>query len=121
MQVGELPRARRRRPLAPARRPLRPGRARASLDRGCPPLLTTPAAARRLRRWGFDDAAACRTWESGGAATATDERLAVEALPGVHARGVDGAGCCPPVMGSLLEQTAAGRRDHPASTSAATR
>jgi L-ascorbate metabolism protein UlaG (beta-lactamase superfamily) len=73
--------------------------ARRGLDR-TPPVLTTPRAAQRLRRWGFETTG-LRTWErvelsKGG------ETLSVEALPAVHARGVMGA-LLPPVMGSLLE------------------
>jgi L-ascorbate metabolism protein UlaG (beta-lactamase superfamily) len=64
------------------------------------PVLTTPPAARRLDRWGFDTLE-LRTWErevlvKGG------ESLSVEALPAIHARGLMGA-LLPPVMGSLLE------------------
>jgi L-ascorbate metabolism protein UlaG (beta-lactamase superfamily) len=64
------------------------------------PVLTTPAAARRLDRWGFTTVG-LRTWEEqllerGG------ESLRVTAMPAVHARGVMGA-LLPPVMGSVLE------------------
>ena len=69
------------------------------------PVVTTPAAARRLTRWGFE-ALGVRTW-----ATETLERdgetLTVEALPAVHARGVMGA-LLPPVMGALLEHRVGG-------------
>ena len=69
------------------------------------PVLTTRAAARRLRQWHFD-ARGLDTW-----ATETLERdgetLTVQALPAVHARGVLGA-LLPPVMGALLEHRAAG-------------
>ena len=77
--------------------------ARRGLDRR-PPLLTTPPAARRLARYGFD-AHGMRTWERVELERA-GERLSVEALPGVHAFGVMGR-LLPPVMGSLLEHTAA--------------
>ncbi|MGN6612792.1 MAG: MBL fold metallo-hydrolase [Angustibacter sp.] len=70
------------------------------------PVLTTPQAARRLRRWGFDAHGlapwASRTLERG------DESLRVEALPAVHARGVMGR-LLPPVMGSMLEHQVGGR------------
>ena len=77
--------------------------ARRGLDRR-PPLLTTPAAARRLRRYGFDTHG-MNTWER-VEFSRDGERLAVEALPGVHAFGAMGR-LLPPVMGSLLEHTAA--------------
>jgi L-ascorbate metabolism protein UlaG (beta-lactamase superfamily) len=69
------------------------------------PILTTPAAARRLDRWGFDTAG-LRSWEQ-VTLTKGDETLTIEALPGVHARGVMGA-LLPPVMGSLLEHRVRG-------------
>lgn len=64
------------------------------------PVLTTPAAARRLGSWGFE-AHGMATWSTrtlhrGG------ESLTVQSLPGVHARGLMGP-LLPPVMGSLLE------------------
>ena len=77
--------------------------ARRGLDRR-PPLLTTPAAARRLQRHGFDTHG-MSTWER-VEFDRDGERLAVEALPGVHAFGAMGR-LLPPVMGSLLEHTAA--------------
>ena len=68
-------------------------------------VLTTPAAARRLVRWGFN-AHGLGTWAS-GALHAGNETLTVESLPGVHARGLMGA-LLPPVMGSLLQHSVAG-------------
>jgi L-ascorbate metabolism protein UlaG (beta-lactamase superfamily) len=68
------------------------------------PLLTTPAAARRLSRWGFP-AEPLRTWQR-RTLERDGERLEVEALPGVHGYGVM-KGLLPPVMGSLLEHRAA--------------
>src|SRR3954464_1918800 len=68
------------------------------------PLLTTPAAARRLSRWGFS-AEPLRTWQR-TTLERDGERLEVEALPGVHGYGVM-KGLLPPVMGSLLEHRAA--------------
>lgn len=73
--------------------------ARAGLARS-QPVLTTPAAARRLGDWGFD-ARPLAPWEATTLARGA-ETLRVEALPGVHARGLMGA-LLPPVMGSLLE------------------
>jgi L-ascorbate metabolism protein UlaG (beta-lactamase superfamily) len=69
------------------------------------PVLTTPAAAGRLQRWGFD-ASGLNPWER-VEITKGEETLAVEALPGVHARGVLGA-LLPPVMGSLIEHRVRG-------------
>lgn len=65
------------------------------------PVATTPAAARRLRRFGFGSAQGLGTWEStrwerdGASVTVT-------ALPGRHAPG-PAQRLLPPVMGSLLE------------------
>jgi L-ascorbate metabolism protein UlaG (beta-lactamase superfamily) len=65
------------------------------------PVLTTPHAAKRLRRRGFREAAPLRTWEtvtlSRGAA-----KLTVTSLPGRHALGPLGR-LLPPVMGTMLE------------------
>ena len=78
--------------------------ARADLARE-QPVLTTPQAARRLRRWHFD-ARGLETWED-EVLTRGDETLTVQALPGIHARGLMGA-LLPPVMGSLLTHRVAG-------------
>jgi L-ascorbate metabolism protein UlaG (beta-lactamase superfamily) len=72
--------------------------ARAGLARD-QPVLTTPRAARRLARWDFD-ARGLETWQH-EVLVRDDETLTVEALPGIHARGLMGA-LLPPVMGSLL-------------------
>jgi L-ascorbate metabolism protein UlaG (beta-lactamase superfamily) len=72
--------------------------ARADLVRD-QPVLTTPRAARRLQDWGFD-ARGLETWHQKVLARG-DETLTVEALPGIHGRGVMAA-LLPPVMGSLL-------------------
>jgi L-ascorbate metabolism protein UlaG (beta-lactamase superfamily) len=69
------------------------------------PVLTTPAAARRLTDWGFD-AHGLETWSQHTLASG-DETLTVESLPGTHGRGVMRA-LLPPVMGSLLEHRVAG-------------
>jgi L-ascorbate metabolism protein UlaG (beta-lactamase superfamily) len=64
------------------------------------PVLTTPAAARRLGSWGFD-AHGLETWTSETLVRGA-ESLRVEALPGIHGRGIM-RGLLPPVMGTLLE------------------
>ncbi|MGN6576620.1 MAG: MBL fold metallo-hydrolase [Nocardioides sp.] len=69
------------------------------------PVVTTPAAARRLGRWGFD-ARGLDTWET-WTTSRGDETLSVESLPGIHARGLMGA-LLPPVMGSLIEHQVGG-------------
>jgi L-ascorbate metabolism protein UlaG (beta-lactamase superfamily) len=84
--------------------------ARRGLDRS-PPVLTTPQAGRRLRRYGFD-AQGLRTWQQWGAARRTaggHEELVVESLPAVHAYGLMGR-VLPPVMGSLVEHWVDGER-----------
>ncbi|SED14094.1 Beta-lactamase superfamily domain-containing protein [Nocardioides exalbidus] len=77
--------------------------ARAGLGRD-QPVFTTPNAARRLRTWNFA-AHGLQTMQQ-ETLTRGDETLTIEALPGLHARGVMGA-LLPPVMGSLLTR----RRD----------
>lgn len=67
------------------------------------PVITTPAAARRLGRWGFDTEG-LETWET-WTLNRGEESLTVRSLPGVHARGLMGR-LLPPVMGSLLEHRA---------------
>ena len=79
--------------------------ARRGLDRRFP-VLTTPAAAGRLRSWGFD-ATGLETWAT-RTFTRDDEQLTLHALPGVHARGALRA-LLPPVMGSLLEYEGPGQ------------
>lgn len=64
------------------------------------PIITTPKAARALRRQGFQAPMPLRTWES------TDlvregHRLTITAVPGRHAVGV-ARHLLPPVMGSVL-------------------
>jgi len=73
--------------------------ARRGLDRR-PPVLTTPAAARRLGSWGFDTQP-LSDWQQHVFGD-SDESLVVTAVPGIHARGVMGA-LLPPVMGSVIE------------------
>jgi L-ascorbate metabolism protein UlaG (beta-lactamase superfamily) len=79
--------------------------ARRRLDRSVP-VLTTEAAAQRLRRWGFA-AAGLPVWER-SEHNRDDESLTVEALPGIHGRGVM-AKLLPPVMGSLLTHRVGGQ------------
>ena len=79
--------------------------ARRELDRTVP-LVTTEPAADRLSKYGFVTQG-LPVWQSyqmnrGG------ESLTIEALPGIHARGVFGK-LLPPVMGSLLVHRANGR------------
>jgi L-ascorbate metabolism protein UlaG (beta-lactamase superfamily) len=74
--------------------------ARAGLGRDLP-VVSTPAAARRLRRWGFDHAAGMATWDS-TTLTSGEHRLTITAVPGQHAPGL-ARGILPPVMGSVLE------------------
>jgi L-ascorbate metabolism protein UlaG (beta-lactamase superfamily) len=69
------------------------------------PVLTTPAAARRLGSWGFE-ARGLVTWES-ETLTRGNETLTVTSLPAIHARGLMGA-LLPPVMGSMLEHRSDG-------------
>jgi L-ascorbate metabolism protein UlaG (beta-lactamase superfamily) len=65
------------------------------------PVLTTPPAARRLRRWGFAAADGLDTWST-RSLEAAGWRLRVTAVPGVHAPGPARL-LLPPVMGSVLE------------------
>jgi L-ascorbate metabolism protein UlaG (beta-lactamase superfamily) len=80
--------------------------ARKGLDRR-PPVLTTEAAADRLRSWGFD-AAGMTTWST-RVLRRPGESLTVTALPGIHARGALRP-LLPPVMGSLLEYESTAKR-----------
>ncbi len=69
------------------------------------PVLTTPAAARRLDSWGFETQG-LETWES-ATLTLGSETLTLTSLPAIHARGLMGA-LLPPVMGSMLEHRSDG-------------
>jgi L-ascorbate metabolism protein UlaG (beta-lactamase superfamily) len=73
--------------------------ARAELSRD-QPVVTTPSAADRLSRWGFETRG-LETW-SKETFSRDNETLTIESLPGVHARGLLGK-LLPPVMGSILE------------------
>ena len=66
------------------------------------PILTTRAAARTLRRWGFVNAVALDTWQSYELRSSAGDVLKVTAAPGRHARGPLAA-LLPPVNGSVLE------------------
>lgn len=72
--------------------------------RGLPrhlPVVTTPAAQRRLRRWGFRAASGLATWESHEFVRG-DQLLRVTAVPAHHGpRGL--ARLLPPTMGEIIE------------------
>jgi L-ascorbate metabolism protein UlaG (beta-lactamase superfamily) len=78
--------------------------ARRGLDHSVP-LVTTEAAARRLKRYGFQTQG-LPTWERSVTAKG-EETLTVESVPGIHARGLMGA-LLPPVMGSIVEHRVSG-------------
>jgi L-ascorbate metabolism protein UlaG (beta-lactamase superfamily) len=73
--------------------------ARARLERQ-PPVVTTPQAARRLEKWGFQTRP-LQTWDSAQLVRGNYD-LRMTALPAVHARGVMRS-LLPPVMGTMLE------------------
>jgi L-ascorbate metabolism protein UlaG (beta-lactamase superfamily) len=68
------------------------------------PVLTTPAASDRLRRWGFADARGMSTWEA-AELTAGSARLTVTAVPGQHGPG-PARHLMPPVQGEVVEHDA---------------
>ncbi|MBM7510360.1 L-ascorbate metabolism protein UlaG (beta-lactamase superfamily) [Nocardioides salarius] len=74
--------------------------ARRALDRSLP-VWTTPAAARRLGKWGFDESAGMSTWES-VELERDGWRLRITSVPGVHGPG-PARFLLPSVMGSVLE------------------
>jgi L-ascorbate metabolism protein UlaG (beta-lactamase superfamily) len=77
-------------------------RAQAGLDRGLP-VLTTPAAAKTLRRRKhFGAAVGLATWEQ-HRLTSPDATLTVTALPGAHSTNRVLHALLPPVMGTMLE------------------
>ncbi|NPD05684.1 metal-dependent hydrolase [Nocardioides sp. zg-1308] len=78
--------------------------ARHRLDRTAP-VLSTPEAARRLSRWGFETQD-LRTWQAHSLVKGGEE-LRVTAVPGIHARGLLGK-MLPSVMGSILEHVVDG-------------
>lgn len=77
---------------------------RARLDRTAP-VLSTPHAARRLDRWGFDTEA-LPPWHQ-HQLVKDGETLRVTAVPAIHARGLLGR-MLPPVMGSVVEHIVGG-------------
>ncbi|KKJ94521.1 MBL fold metallo-hydrolase [Micromonospora sp. HK10] len=81
--------------------------ARRGLDRGLP-IVTTPAAERKLRRWGFRAAAGLPTWRSYELHRGA-ETLRLTALPGQHGPGVLDL-LMPDVMGTLVDLEQAGER-----------
>jgi L-ascorbate metabolism protein UlaG (beta-lactamase superfamily) len=62
------------------------------------PVLTTPAASRKLSRWGFEAAHGMATWET----TRLAPDLTVTSVPGEHAPGL-ARRLLPPVMGTVVE------------------
>lgn len=65
------------------------------------PVITTPHACRRLRRWGFRRSTGLHNWATSEVARGGD-RVRITAVPGTHGPGVV-ARLLPPVMGSVLE------------------
>jgi L-ascorbate metabolism protein UlaG (beta-lactamase superfamily) len=65
------------------------------------PIITTPQASRRLRRWRFDAAYGLSTWEKHDV-TRGRQRLRVLAVPGRHGPGL-ADWLLPDVMGSAVE------------------
>ena len=63
-------------------------------------VVTTPASAQALRRWGFTNVVGLRTWDS-HEVRKDGATLTVTAAPGTHAKGPLKA-LLPPVMGSVL-------------------
>lgn len=82
--------------------------ARHELTRSAP-VVTTPQAARKLAGWGFETDA-LENWQVHEQVKG-DERLTVESLPAIHARGALGK-LLPPVMGSWVEHHVGGRLQH---------
>lgn len=74
--------------------------ARRELERELP-VFTTPAAERKLQKWGFGAAHGMRTWESAELAQG-EWRLRITSVPGVHGPGPVRF-LMPPVMGTVLE------------------
>jgi L-ascorbate metabolism protein UlaG (beta-lactamase superfamily) len=82
--------------------------ARHGLDRATP-VVTTPHAAHRLRRQGFEHAVGLKTWEEYSLRNARGA-LTITSVPARHAYGAVEA-LLPPVMGSVLEFRREGRID----------
>ena len=66
------------------------------------PIITTEAAARELRSWGFAAAVGLQTWQAHTLTASDGGRLTVTAAPGRHARGPLQA-LLPPVNGHVLQ------------------
>ena len=79
--------------------------AAAELDKRLP-IVSTPHAARKLRRQGFANAIALETWDS-QTVTRGDRSVRITAMPGKHAPQPLNA-LLPPVMGSVLDFSTAG-------------
>lgn len=73
--------------------------AKRALSRGLP-IVTTPHAARRLGRWGFQEAVPLETWESRELERGS-QRVRITSVPATHGPGVVGR-LLPPVMGSVI-------------------
>ena len=65
------------------------------------PVVSTPKAARALRRQGFGNSTGLATWAS-EVLRKDGQALSVTAMPGRHARGI-ARHLLPPVMGSMIE------------------
>ncbi|MGC4808365.1 MBL fold metallo-hydrolase [Micromonospora sp. DT233] len=81
--------------------------ARRELDREVP-ILTTPAAGRKLRRWGFRAAEGLPTWRTHELRRG-DETLRLTALPGKHGPGALDL-VLPDVMGTMIDLEQGGVR-----------
>ncbi|HUR23498.1 MAG TPA: MBL fold metallo-hydrolase [Acidimicrobiales bacterium] len=81
--------------------------AAAGLDKRLP-IISTPHAARKLRRQGFLNAVALETWES-QTVTRGEREVRITAMPGQHAPQPLNA-LLPPVMGSVLDFSTAGEQ-----------
>ena len=74
--------------------------AKQALDHALP-VVTTPHAAHRLRRWGSREPVDLQTWE-GYELERGGDRVRITSVPGTHGPGVVGR-LLPPVMGSVVE------------------
>lgn len=77
--------------------------ARDRLPKGTP-IITTPAAARKLRRWGFSQAVGLATWQQHELRSAAGDVVRLTAAPGRHAPQLLRA-LLPPVQGTVLDFT----------------
>ncbi|MEH0985027.1 MBL fold metallo-hydrolase [Micromonospora sp. CPCC 205556] len=81
--------------------------ARRELDHGLP-IVTTPSAGRKLRRWGFDAAEGLATWQS-RELRRDGTTLRLTALPGQHGPGALDR-LLPDVMGTMVDLEHDGER-----------